>query len=149
LTAVVGLYVVGWRMICYTSRQHIAQITASTPHLHNPISHPAATHRTPQTPHHPFTPRPTPNPPPRSEDPEEHYKYIEAAARTGQIKEVERVTRESNFYPPERCGPPVWLALAGWRLACGWLWLVAGFITHLVTVSPPPPPHLLQNQPQP
>jgi hypothetical protein len=31
-----------------------------------------------------------------------HYKYIEAAAKTGQIKEVERVTRESNFYPPER-----------------------------------------------
>jgi clathrin heavy chain len=39
---------------------------------------------------------------PSREDPEEHYKYIEAAARTGQIKEVERVTRESNFYPPER-----------------------------------------------
>ncbi len=37
-----------------------------------------------------------------SEDPEVHYKYIEAAARTGQLKEVERVTRESNFYPPER-----------------------------------------------
>jgi hypothetical protein len=37
-----------------------------------------------------------------SEDAEEHYKYIEAAARTGQIKEVERATRESNFYPPER-----------------------------------------------
>lgn len=38
----------------------------------------------------------------RSEDPEEHYKYIEAAARTEQLKEVERATRESNFYPPER-----------------------------------------------
>lgn len=37
-----------------------------------------------------------------SEDPEEHYKYIEAAARTGQLKEVERATRESSFYPPER-----------------------------------------------
>ncbi|WPT18138.1 Clathrin heavy chain 1 [Picochlorum sp. SENEW3] len=37
-----------------------------------------------------------------SEDPEEHFKYIEAAAKTGQVKEVERVTRESNFYPPER-----------------------------------------------
>lgn len=31
-----------------------------------------------------------------------HYKYIEAAAKTQQVKEVERVTRESNFYPPER-----------------------------------------------
>lgn len=31
-----------------------------------------------------------------------HYKYIEAAAKTGQLKEVERVTRESNFYPPDR-----------------------------------------------
>ena len=29
-------------------------------------------------------------------------RYIEAAAKTGQLKEVERVTRESNFYPPER-----------------------------------------------
>ena len=37
-----------------------------------------------------------------SEDPEVHLKYIEAAAKTGQLKEVERVTRESNFYPPER-----------------------------------------------
>ena len=31
-----------------------------------------------------------------------HFKYIEAAARTGQLKEVERVTRESSHYPPER-----------------------------------------------
>lgn len=37
-----------------------------------------------------------------SEDPEVHYKYIEAASKTGQIKEVERVTRESSHYPPER-----------------------------------------------
>ncbi|EEC68683.1 hypothetical protein OsI_37138 [Oryza sativa Indica Group] len=37
-----------------------------------------------------------------SEDPDIHFKYIEAAARTGQIKEVERVTRESNFYDAEK-----------------------------------------------
>ncbi|GMP83804.1 hypothetical protein CsSME_00037590 [Camellia sinensis var. sinensis] len=37
-----------------------------------------------------------------SEDPEIQFKYIEAAAKTGQIKEVERVTRESNFYDPEK-----------------------------------------------
>ncbi len=37
-----------------------------------------------------------------SEDPEVHYKYIEAAAKTGQLKEVERVTRESAHYPPKR-----------------------------------------------
>lgn len=37
-----------------------------------------------------------------SEDPDIHFKYIEAAAKTGQIKEVERVTRESNFYDPEK-----------------------------------------------
>lgn len=30
------------------------------------------------------------------------FRYIEAAAKTGQLKEVERVTRESNFYPAER-----------------------------------------------
>ncbi|AQK38524.1 Putative clathrin heavy chain family protein [Zea mays] len=35
-------------------------------------------------------------------DPDIHFKYIEAAARTGQIKEVERVTRESNFYDAEK-----------------------------------------------
>lgn len=37
-----------------------------------------------------------------SEDPDIHFKYIEAAAKTGQVKEVERVTRESNFYDPEK-----------------------------------------------
>lgn len=31
-----------------------------------------------------------------------HYKYIEAAAKTGQLKEVERVTRESAHYPAEK-----------------------------------------------
>ncbi|KAJ8443923.1 hypothetical protein Cgig2_032747 [Carnegiea gigantea] len=36
------------------------------------------------------------------EDPEIHFRYIEAAAKTGQLKEVERVTRESNFYDPEK-----------------------------------------------
>ncbi|KAL7587653.1 hypothetical protein Lser_V15G40846 [Lactuca serriola] len=37
-----------------------------------------------------------------SEDPDIHFKYIEAATKTGQIKEVERVTRESNFYDAEK-----------------------------------------------
>merc|ERR1719271_1026294 len=38
----------------------------------------------------------------RSEDPEVHYKYIEAAAQTGQLKEVDRITRESNHYDAEQ-----------------------------------------------
>ena len=37
-----------------------------------------------------------------SEDPEVHFKYIQAATRTGQIREVERVCRESNYYNPEK-----------------------------------------------
>lgn len=37
-----------------------------------------------------------------SADPEVHYKYIEAAVKTGQVQEVERATRESDHYPPER-----------------------------------------------
>uniref|UniRef100_A0A803M3V8 Clathrin heavy chain n=1 Tax=Chenopodium quinoa TaxID=63459 RepID=A0A803M3V8_CHEQI len=37
-----------------------------------------------------------------SEDSEIHFKYIESAAKTGQLKEVERVTRESNFYDAEK-----------------------------------------------
>ncbi|KAL8278246.1 hypothetical protein RQP46_009419 [Phenoliferia psychrophenolica] len=37
-----------------------------------------------------------------SEDPEVHFKYIQAATRTGQIREVERIVRESNFYNPEK-----------------------------------------------
>ncbi|OCF71038.1 clathrin heavy chain [Kwoniella mangroviensis CBS 8886] len=37
-----------------------------------------------------------------SEDPEVHFKYIQAATRTGQIREVERMCRESNFYNPEK-----------------------------------------------
>lgn len=31
-----------------------------------------------------------------------HFKYIQAATRTGQIREVERIVRESNFYNPEK-----------------------------------------------
>lgn len=37
-----------------------------------------------------------------SQDPSVHFKYIEAAVKTGQVKEVERICRESNFYDPER-----------------------------------------------
>ncbi|KAJ1507724.1 hypothetical protein HMI54_001426 [Coelomomyces lativittatus] len=37
-----------------------------------------------------------------SQDPEVHFKYIQAACRTGQMKEVERLCRESNYYDPER-----------------------------------------------
>ncbi|EKM49484.1 uncharacterized protein PHACADRAFT_264985 [Phanerochaete carnosa HHB-10118-sp] len=37
-----------------------------------------------------------------SQDPEVHFKYIQAATRTGQIREVERICRESNFYSPEK-----------------------------------------------
>lgn len=37
-----------------------------------------------------------------SQDGEVHFKYIQAACRTGQIKEVERICRESNYYDGER-----------------------------------------------
>ncbi|KEI41487.1 uncharacterized protein L969DRAFT_58574 [Mixia osmundae IAM 14324] len=37
-----------------------------------------------------------------SEDSEVHFKYIQAATRTGQVREVERICRESNFYNPEK-----------------------------------------------
>lgn len=37
-----------------------------------------------------------------SEDPEVHFKYIQAATRTGQFREVERICRESNAYHPEK-----------------------------------------------
>ena len=37
-----------------------------------------------------------------SEDPEVHFKYIQAATCTGQLREVERIYRESNFYNPEK-----------------------------------------------
>ncbi|KAG6808949.1 hypothetical protein H0H92_002275 [Tricholoma furcatifolium] len=35
-------------------------------------------------------------------DCEVHFKYIQAATRTGQIREVERICRESNHYNPEK-----------------------------------------------
>jgi len=37
-----------------------------------------------------------------SQDAEVHFKYIEAAAKLGQISEVERIVRQSNSYEPER-----------------------------------------------
>ena len=37
-----------------------------------------------------------------STDSEVNFKYIQAATRTGQIREVERICRESNYYNPEK-----------------------------------------------
>ncbi len=37
-----------------------------------------------------------------STSPEVHFKYIEAAARIGQFKEVERMCKDSNYYDPVR-----------------------------------------------
>ncbi|XP_077570823.1 clathrin heavy chain 1 [Stigmatopora nigra] len=37
-----------------------------------------------------------------SQEPDVHFKYIQAACKTGQIKEVERICRESNCYDAER-----------------------------------------------
>ncbi|KXS18347.1 clathrin heavy chain [Gonapodya prolifera JEL478] len=37
-----------------------------------------------------------------STEAEVHFKYIQAACRTGQLKEVERIVRESNYYDPEK-----------------------------------------------
>ncbi|KAF7150187.1 hypothetical protein RHSIM_Rhsim02G0064600 [Rhododendron simsii] len=37
-----------------------------------------------------------------SEDTEIHFKYIKAAIEAGKIEKVERTTRESNFYDPEK-----------------------------------------------
>jgi clathrin heavy chain len=37
-----------------------------------------------------------------SQDPEVHFKYIQAATRTGMIREVERICRESDYYNPEK-----------------------------------------------
>lgn len=37
-----------------------------------------------------------------SEDPDVHFKYIEAATLMGQLTEVERICRESNYYNPEK-----------------------------------------------
>ncbi|KAF3056441.1 putative clathrin heavy chain [Daldinia childiae] len=37
-----------------------------------------------------------------SQDPDVHFKYIEAATKMGQFNEVERICRDSNFYNPEK-----------------------------------------------
>ena len=37
-----------------------------------------------------------------SQESDVHFKYIQAACKTGQIKEVERICRESNCYDAER-----------------------------------------------
>ena len=37
-----------------------------------------------------------------SQEADVHFKYIQAACKTGQIKEVERICRESSVYEPER-----------------------------------------------
>lgn len=37
-----------------------------------------------------------------SQDPLVHFKYIQAACRTGNIREAERICRESNYYDAEK-----------------------------------------------
>ncbi|KAI1110847.1 clathrin heavy chain-like protein [Nemania sp. NC0429] len=37
-----------------------------------------------------------------SQDPDVHFKYIEAATKMGQFNEVERICRDSNYYNPEK-----------------------------------------------
>ncbi|KAI3390877.1 hypothetical protein diail_8455 [Diaporthe ilicicola] len=37
-----------------------------------------------------------------SENPDVHFKYIEAATKMGQFNEVERICRDSNYYNPEK-----------------------------------------------
>lgn len=37
-----------------------------------------------------------------SQDPLVHFKYIQAACRTGNVREAERICRESNYYDPEK-----------------------------------------------
>jgi len=37
-----------------------------------------------------------------SEEPDVHFKYIEAATKIGQFNEVERICRDSNYYNPEK-----------------------------------------------
>jgi clathrin heavy chain len=37
-----------------------------------------------------------------SQDPDVHFKYIQAGVKTGQLKEVERICRESNYYDAEK-----------------------------------------------
>ncbi|XP_065831614.1 clathrin heavy chain 1-like isoform X2 [Oscarella lobularis] len=37
-----------------------------------------------------------------SQEADVHFKYIQAACKTGQVKEVERICRESNCYDPDR-----------------------------------------------
>ncbi|ORX61465.1 clathrin heavy chain [Hesseltinella vesiculosa] len=36
-----------------------------------------------------------------SQDPQVHFKYIQASCRTGNIREAERICRESNYFEPE------------------------------------------------
>lgn len=39
---------------------------------------------------------------PYSQDPEVHFKYIEAAVKMNALRDVERVCRESNYYDPKK-----------------------------------------------
>ena len=39
---------------------------------------------------------------PQTDDPDIYFKYIEACARLGNFKEVERVIKETTFYEPKR-----------------------------------------------
>lgn len=56
-----------------------------------------------------------------------HFKYIQAACKTGQIKEVERICRESNCYDPER--------VKNFLKVCGLVWPFALFLTPMFVLA--------------
>lgn len=69
-----------------------------------------------------------------SEDLDIHFKYIKAAAKTGRIKGVKRVTRKSNFYDAEKTEFPDGSRLPDARLlinVCDQFGFVPDFIYYL------------------
>lgn len=46
------------------------------------------------------------------QEPTVHFKYIEAASKLGQLKEVERVCRDSTVYNPQQVPPHLLPTLA-------------------------------------
>lgn len=62
-----------------------------------------------------------------SQEQDVHFKYIQAACKTGQIKEVERICRESNCYDPER--------VKNFLKVCGLVWLFSLFLTSVFVLA--------------
>ena len=69
----------------------------------------------------------------KTEDTAVHFKYIQAAAKVGNLQEVERVTREDNFYDAEQASSCLRTLM---HYLCARQWMIEDLCAVIVGLHP-------------